>query len=159
MIEPKDITKRRFSRLLKAYGANPSRWPECERASAEQFLARHDMSSDLAPEQHIDHWLETNKPGHVPASDSFLDRLLAISKTPQGARIAAPPAFGKIGPGILLHTLSPVAFPARAAVLAIALAAGLWVGTASYGVDVNNAMDLSPWLMGYDLAFYKDTSP
>lgn len=159
MTDRRDMTKRRFARLIRAYGANPSHWPENERAAARQHLARHGMPAPFHAEHHIDHWLETAMPAHVPASDAFLNRLLAISQMPQAAGNVMSASFGRIGPGILLHILSPIAFPARAAALVLALAAGLWVGTTGYDGYAHEAVDLSPWLVGYDLAFYKDTSP
>ena len=35
------MTQDRFIQILEAYGANPSRWPEAERADAEAFADKH----------------------------------------------------------------------------------------------------------------------
>lgn len=49
----------RFRELLDAYGAEPRRWPEAERASAEQFMAENAVARALADEARgLDAWLD-----------------------------------------------------------------------------------------------------
>jgi len=58
---------KRFEQILDAYGADPSRWPEGERAQAEAFLAGSAEAQAMAQGAHeLDGWLNTAT-AHAPS--------------------------------------------------------------------------------------------
>lgn len=66
------MNRERFEQILAAYGAEPRRWPEAERADAEAFAA---ANPDAAP---------------VVADEAGLDRMLAhAGDTPDTSALAA----------------------------------------------------------------------
>lgn len=169
MTRQKPITKKRLQHLLDAYGSRVSHWPAAEKAAAERYLIDKTAQDDhadgpysglgekLTKAKALDSWLQTNMAQPAPASDTFLERLIALSDQPQATSSRHSINGPLKGLYALLQTLSPTAYPARAAILGVAFAAGLWIG-AMGGTDTGDeAMDLSPWLMGYDLAFYEET--
>ena len=51
MSQTNEMTQARFAEILDAYGAEPRRWPEAERAAAEAFMARQaDIAEPLLAE-------------------------------------------------------------------------------------------------------------
>lgn len=67
----------RFETLLAAYGADPRRWPEAERAEAEAFAAANpDAHALLSEAQDLDTALETVR-GTPPGTDLLGRRILA----------------------------------------------------------------------------------
>jgi hypothetical protein len=57
------MTPERFLQIVDAYGADPRRWPQQERAAAEAWAAAHRAEADaaLADAAGIDAWLAADK--------------------------------------------------------------------------------------------------
>ncbi|ANB75700.1 hypothetical protein AYM40_25630 [Paraburkholderia phytofirmans OLGA172] len=57
------MTPERFHQIVEAYGADPHRWPQQERAAAEAWAAAHRVEADtaLADAVGIDAWLAADK--------------------------------------------------------------------------------------------------
>ncbi len=74
-----EMDEARFMELLGAYGAELSRWPEDERASAEALLevASHRIKDIWESERAFDHLLALEK--DIPASIALETRVLAAS--------------------------------------------------------------------------------
>jgi ferric-dicitrate binding protein FerR (iron transport regulator) len=100
------MTPERLQSLLEAYGAEPRRWPEAERAEALALLqAEPRLRDGAARERRL---------------DALLDRLAAPKATPEFvARIGRTPRRIWVG------------FAAQAAALAAAAICGLYVGLSS----------------------------
>lgn len=62
------VTPRRLDELLAAYGADPRRWPDSERAGAQALLARSpDLAAQLESARRLDGALDVLN-GDVPAA-------------------------------------------------------------------------------------------
>lgn len=73
----------RFEAMLAAYGADPKRWPEAERAEAQAFAAAHpEFAASLAEARAIDALLDAAR---EPAAggDLVAARILAKAPTAQ----------------------------------------------------------------------------
>ncbi|MFM0204991.1 hypothetical protein PQR53_34805 [Paraburkholderia fungorum] len=57
------MTPERFHQIVEAYGADPHRWPQQERAAAERWAAAHRVEADtaLADAVSLDAWLSADK--------------------------------------------------------------------------------------------------
>ncbi|MFM0608154.1 hypothetical protein PQR05_26840 [Paraburkholderia sediminicola] len=57
------MTPKRFHQIVEAYGADPRRWPQQERAAGEAWAAAHRVEADalLADAAGIDAWLAADK--------------------------------------------------------------------------------------------------
>lgn len=57
------MTPERFHQIVEAYGADPRRWPQQERAAGEAWAAAHRVGADaaLADAAGIDAWLAADK--------------------------------------------------------------------------------------------------
>src|SRR5258708_33747216 len=57
------MTPERFHQIVEAYGADPRRWPQQERAAAEAWAAAHraEAGALLADAAGIDAWLAADK--------------------------------------------------------------------------------------------------
>ena len=97
----------RFAAIVEAYGAEPRRWPESERADAEAFAARPEARSILADARALDVMLDaTDAP--APVNLGFMRQALA------SAPKAPTPAV----------SWRPVAAMAACAVIGVALGFG-----------------------------------
>ncbi len=76
----------RFEHLTAAYGATPDRWPETERTSALDFMAREPRLAEriLFEARMIDAALDASPAPHV--SHDLRDRILAAAPGPRAAR-------------------------------------------------------------------------
>ena len=83
------MNEARFMNLVSAYGAELSRWPEDERASAEAFLevAPHRIKDIWESERAFDHLLALEK--DAPASISLETSVLGASPSRRAARARA----------------------------------------------------------------------
>lgn len=120
-----DFNAARFSALLEAYGAEPRRWPEAERALALDFARAHpDAEAEWQAAAHLDALLDS-LPAPQPVSSREISAVLA--RLPQAApalhwardlwqsltgwRLAAPAfAFALVAglaSGITLQALTP----------------------------------------------------
>ncbi len=83
------MTDERFLQILKAYGANPQRWPVAERAQAEAYAARRrdELAAALAAEAEPDALLGSaeGQPGDV-----LQRRTLRSLPQPQGCKWVSP---------------------------------------------------------------------
>lgn len=88
------MNEARFMNLVSAYGAELSRWPEDERASAEAFLevAPHRIKDIWESERAFDHLLALEK--DAPASIALETSVISSSPDRHRAR-ARIGAFGK----------------------------------------------------------------
>lgn len=79
------MTEERFIQIVEAYGANPARWPETERAAAMAFADAHPDAADAAlqAEALLDDWL-----GGPDAQPSELLERRILNRFP--APVAAP---------------------------------------------------------------------
>lgn len=113
----------RFAVLLDAYGANPSRWPEAERAAAETYAAAHAASHPLAAAAALDAVLD--RLVAEPTGASFHARVLATFDAVAAER--------KRGPSAMLRALFDIIWPGAplwqpASAFAVSLAAGIVLG-------------------------------
>jgi hypothetical protein len=76
------MDRERFERMIEAYGADPARWPEGERAVGLRFAAHADMTARLAEERALDAKLDAWK-----ADKPSLELRARLSASmPRGAR-------------------------------------------------------------------------
>lgn len=135
------MTPERFATLLDAYGGDPKRWPEAERADALAYLARTPAARVL-----VDDALKL---------DTLIDRLAPAAVAPDAARIAAlAAATAQECPAPVIRFEPRPARPrfgwawARAGALAAAGIAGLVVGmgdiadTAARSTGSGSALEL-----------------
>ncbi|MED5548922.1 MAG: hypothetical protein VX529_06135 [Pseudomonadota bacterium] len=111
------MTEERFFQIVEAYGANPARWPEGERAAAMAFADAHPGITDdvLRAESALDDWLV----GRDVQPSELLERRILN-------RFPAPAA-------------SPVRWQVPAAAAA-ALLVGAFIGFASGALTVTEPM-------------------
>ena len=77
---------KRFEQIIDAYGGDPRRWPEGERAAAEALLATHAEAQAMAEEAaRLDGWLD--QVSETGPSDLLVRRVLKAAP-------AAPRTFG-----------------------------------------------------------------
>jgi len=72
------MTPERFQQIVDAYGADPRRWPQHERAAANAWAASNRTQADvwLAQAGHLDAWLSTDE---VPPPDASLQQRILAS--------------------------------------------------------------------------------
>ncbi len=69
------MTLERLTALLEAYGSDPRRWPEAERAAAEALIVRSAHAQELhAKAQALDNFLDAAPP--LPVRDDLRRRIL-----------------------------------------------------------------------------------
>jgi hypothetical protein len=126
------VTLRRLDELLAAYGSNPMRWPETERAAA---LALLDRSPGLAAQVK-----------EAQRLDAALDRLSDEVSAPVAAQVAARIARdvtarrkpNRFSWGALLRSTTAEAWPRAAAFAGVAML-GIVAGLSSDPSAVSNA--------------------
>ncbi|MGF6721738.1 hypothetical protein P3T43_001085 [Paraburkholderia sp. GAS41] len=71
------MTPERFRTLVDAYGADPHRWPDKERAAAEAWAELHRVEADglLAESAGLDEWLASHTV--APPERAFVERIVA----------------------------------------------------------------------------------
>src|SRR5262249_61702206 len=86
---PDDMTLDRFAVLLDAYGADPARWPDTERAAARALL---DRSSEARARRDAAAALDAllDRAATVEPSSALAERILA--QAPQGPKVIHRPA-------------------------------------------------------------------
>ncbi|WP_144138672.1 hypothetical protein [Paraburkholderia sp. BCC1884] len=79
------MTPERFHQIVDAYGADPRRWPQQERAAAQAWATQHRVEADtvLAEAAGIDAWLAADKV--EPPGAALLQRVLAGAPVRQPA--------------------------------------------------------------------------
>ena len=71
----------RFEAIVAAYGADPERWPQAERAEADAFAAKPEAASTLAQARALDALLDaSDEPS--PLNLTFVRRALAARPKP-----------------------------------------------------------------------------
>lgn len=67
------MTPERFHQIVEAYGADPRRWPQLERAAAQGWADAHRAQADayLAEAAELDTWLAAD---HVAPPDAALQQ-------------------------------------------------------------------------------------
>lgn len=70
------MTPERFQQIVEAYGAEPRRWPQPERAAAQAWAQSHRAEADalLAQAASVDAWLAADKV--EPPGAALLERVL-----------------------------------------------------------------------------------
>ncbi len=71
----------RFEEIVAAYGAEPRRWPEAERADAEAFAARPEAASMMAEAGSLDALLDASAE-ITPLNLAFVRRVIAAAPKP-----------------------------------------------------------------------------
>ena len=94
------MTPERFHQIVEAYGADPRRWPQQERAAAQAWAQSHRAEADalLAEAAGVDAWLAADKvepPDAALQSASLEQRAGAAA----GGAAAAPMVVGRGGRG------------------------------------------------------------
>jgi len=141
-----EMTKKRFARIVAAYGADPARWPGEERAAGEAYARTREGERLLAGEAGLERALAA-LPEPQPAGEALYERLFAVADTPQRPR---PMEWLNGWLAALESAFTPRALAGEAAMLATALAAGLWLA-ASNGAANAEAVDLSPYVLGGEI--------
>jgi hypothetical protein len=89
----------RLDRLLAAYGADPARWPQGERAAAMRLFAERPRPEALAAASRIDGLLDAWVP--ASASLSLRERIAASAPRPRGEKsVWRSPMFWLSGAGL-----------------------------------------------------------
>ena len=80
------MTPERFRTIVDAYGADPRRWPDEERAAAEAWAHLHRIEVDalLAESAGLDAWLASHTV--APPERAFVDRIVAAATAPVPVR-------------------------------------------------------------------------
>jgi hypothetical protein len=73
------MTPERFQTIVAAYGADPGRWPNAERAAAVAWAEQHPAEADavLADSASLDAWLADHVV--VPPDRAFVERVVAAA--------------------------------------------------------------------------------
>lgn len=125
------MTLKRLRQIVDAHGADSSRWPEAERASAEAFAAQSAEARDLLAQARMLDGALDDLPSDVP--DAAMARLVAATAFPplqtKAARSSAPNGW--------LSGLGSLLWPRTAALVTMAVL-GIVVGLASEPVYSNN---------------------
>ncbi|QBQ98905.1 hypothetical protein [Paraburkholderia pallida] len=76
------MTSERFHTLVEAYGADPRRWPEHERADALAWARAHRSEADAVLEEALalDAWLARDM--IAPPSRALVEQIVALAPTP-----------------------------------------------------------------------------
>ncbi|MFD1554202.1 hypothetical protein ACFSHT_00985 [Paraburkholderia silviterrae] len=76
------MTPERFHTLVEAYGADPRRWPEHERADALAWARAHRTEADAVLEEALalDAWLARDM--IAPPSRALVEQIVALAPTP-----------------------------------------------------------------------------
>lgn len=71
------MTPERFRTIVDAYGADPRRWPEAERAAAEVWAEMHEAEANavLAESASLDAWLTSHTV--APPERALVERVIA----------------------------------------------------------------------------------
>ncbi|ASW00803.1 hypothetical protein [Paraburkholderia aromaticivorans] len=79
------MTPERFHQIVEAYGAEPRRWPQAERAAAQAWARAHRAEAEplLAQAAGIDAWLAADKV--EPPAAALLERVLDAAPVRQAA--------------------------------------------------------------------------
>ncbi|WP_281299827.1 MULTISPECIES: hypothetical protein [unclassified Iodidimonas] len=170
------MKRHQFLHALACYGADIGRWPIDLRADGRSLLARISekesafdpaISESLKAAQSLDHLMDSSaSPG--PADDAFLQRLYSIpfhhgqsayskdrpgpAKPAADSIGAALPAFWRSG----WQWLSPMKIAGQTALTVAAIISGLYLGAMGLHNTPSDHVDLSPYLMGNDLAYYEE---
>lgn len=115
----------RFKAIVEAYGANPKRWPEAERARAQAFAALPEAVALLAEARRLDAMLDGSDEA-APVNLVFVRGAVASAPTPQAAL-----------------TWRPYAAMAACALLGLALGLG----------GARNALEQDAAAMAFEIAF------
>ncbi|GER01900.1 hypothetical protein JCM17845_25230 [Iodidimonas gelatinilytica] len=153
------MTQERFEQIVSAYGADMRRWPSAERADAAAFLAQNETLDVVAKARTLDHFLDSETPC-APASPDFLQSLMAIPRQSRSdilhdgryGGFAAQPA----GWQTAFKNRPRMAIYAPSTAFVVAMIMGLWFGASNW-VGTPETVDLTPYLMGSDIAFYEDS--
>lgn len=80
------MTPERFQTIVAAYGADPRRWPDKERAAAEAWAELHPGEADaaLAGSAGLDAWLAAHTV--APPDNVFIERVVATAPVRHPAR-------------------------------------------------------------------------
>ncbi len=138
------LSKKRFARIVAAYGSDPLRWPEAERAAARAFAAGAADERMVAVEDALDRRLAA-LPVPAPASWRLQSDLMAIP-TGRADRPRSGTGMDRLIAG-LAAILTPRALIGEVTALALAIAAGLWLGANAGGAQAET-VDLSPYVLG-----------
>lgn len=107
---PELMDQTRFEAILAAYGADPERWPEAERAAAIAFATAH--QTDMSEARAVDALLAAAPPV-APPSDLLLARIKRSTRQNLFAPLAALAACAVMGVvfgyGAGLNAPAPVA--------------------------------------------------
>ena len=84
------MTSQRFADIVDAYGADPRRWPDAERADAQAFARAHpgEAQARLAAAAMLDACLDADVV--EPAGRALQRRIVASAKTQRPARWRGP---------------------------------------------------------------------
>ena len=74
----------RFKAIVEAYGADPKRWPEAERAEAQAFALQPEAAAILAEARGIDALLDASDES-APVSLAFVRNGIAAAPKPTAA--------------------------------------------------------------------------
>lgn len=115
-----DMTEKRFEEIIAAYGADPARWPDDERADAEALLASSDNARAILEDAaRLDAALNEARPPH--ASSALMGRVLDSAKEAN-----RPSFFGRMGGVASLLGAWPTPMRAAAGLAAVVvLVAGI----------------------------------
>jgi hypothetical protein len=80
------MDRERFERMIEAYGADPARWPEGERAVGLRMAARADLAGRLAAERALDAKLDAWKAGK-PSLELRARLTAAMPERPAAGRL------------------------------------------------------------------------
>jgi hypothetical protein len=80
------MTPERFQTIVDAYGADPRRWPDAERAAAEAWAELHpaEAHAALAESAGLDAWLADHTV--APPDRAFVERVVAAAPVRRPAR-------------------------------------------------------------------------
>ncbi len=138
------LSKKRFARIVAAYGGDPARWPAAERAAARALAAGTDGVRLLPVADALDRRLAA-LPVPAPASPRLRSELAAIPAAGAG-RFRSGTGMERLVAG-LAAILTPRALIGEVTALALAVAAGLWLGANAGGAQAET-VDLSPYVLG-----------
>lgn len=119
----------RFTAIVEAYGADPKRWPEAERAEAQAFAQRPEAADVLAKASEIDALLDAGDES-TPVSLAFIRA--AVSAAPSHLAFARTAANSSAGSSPL--SWRPYAAMAACALLGLVL--GFSGGRSALEADV-----------------------
>ncbi len=144
-----EMREERYQAILAAYGADPKKWPQAERAAAMQFAAANAITVSRE-EAALDALLASYAAAQTPAGDEAAMARILSGMRPAARRFAPLRPTGRTAKAAASNWLGGRGM--MAAGFAFAALAGLAIGFSDGGVGLSTADAADELVVSYALA-------